>query len=145
MIYWSLIIPAEKKDLQHPIWQPFGGNCNVFWGGREIPPPKRCLEYTLLFAQHCATPKGADAGAGVGTTTDAKISKNSLFCYWRQKVNSQNHRPIGYLPDIVQLLSDFTEFTEAAKVHSNDVGVGLSSKRKPSKSAKHKSMLIFKK
>jgi len=145
VIYWSLIVPAEKKIYSTQFGSRLGGIVTFFLGGREIPPPKRCLEYTLLFAQHCATPKGADAGVGVGTTTDAKISKNSLFYYWRQKVNSQNHRPIGYLPDTVQLLSDFTEFTEAAKVHSNDVGVGLSSQRQPSKSAKHKSMLIFKK
>ena len=35
--------PGRIKDLEHTIWQPFGGDSNFFRGG-ESPPPKKSLE-----------------------------------------------------------------------------------------------------
>ena len=36
--------PSRKKDLEHTLWQTFGGNC-IFFGGGGFP-PERCLEQT---------------------------------------------------------------------------------------------------
>ena len=36
VIYVYFTVPAEKKDLEHTIWQPFG-DCQFFFGGGISP------------------------------------------------------------------------------------------------------------
>ena len=45
VIYVYFTVPAEKKDLEHTIWQPFG-DCQFFFGGGDLPKNtwnKHCL------------------------------------------------------------------------------------------------------
>jgi len=86
----NIFVPAEKKDLEHAIWQPFRGKIVSFLEVEIPPSPKKMRGTNTAFAVQVICSEMGGKGAPSQSTNDIARHGNKCATTRKQTGNNNN-------------------------------------------------------